>query len=69
MPSSYGETALENEAEAVTAAPIGSQENTLNAAALKIGGLVGAGAIDHDTARDKLIAAGLGMTNDPSRRP
>ena len=65
--NAYGETALESEAEAVMSAPIGSQESTLNAAALKVGGLVGAGLLEYDVARERLIVAGVTMTNDPSR--
>lgn len=66
---SYGKAALSAEAEAVTSAPIGSQENALNTAALKIGQLVGSGALDHDQARERLIAAGLEMSNDPQKTP
>ena len=37
MPFAYGEKALEGEAQAIASAPVGSQENVLNTAALKIG--------------------------------
>ncbi len=65
----YGEAALGREAEAVEAAGAGQQEHTLNAAALKIGTLVGAGALDYDNALDTLTEAGLRMANEPDREP
>ncbi len=55
----YAEAALAREAEAVEAAAAGQQEHILNAAALKIGTLVGAGALDYDNALDTLTEAGL----------
>ncbi len=64
----YGKAALAGEVEAVRAAPIGEQENTLNAAALKIGGHVAAGLLDHDDARAQLIDAGMCMVNDPGKK-
>ena len=65
----YAEVALQREAEAVEAAALGQQEHILNAAALKIGSLVGANALDYDTALDALTEAGLRMANDPNRKP
>ena len=66
---SYGRAALEKESEAVAMAPVGSQEFTLNAAALKIGQLVGSGALDLSKATERLVAAGLAMPNDPEKKP
>jgi hypothetical protein len=65
---SYGKAALDAEAVAIRSAPIGSQENILNSAALKIGQLIGSGALDFDQARETLIAAGLDMANDPQKK-
>ena len=65
----YAEVALRREAEAVEAAAPGQQESTLNAAALKIGSLVGAGALEYNTALDTLTEAGLCMANVPDREP
>ena len=65
----YAEAALKREAEIIEAAATGQQENTLNAAALKIGSLVGAGALEYDNALDTLTEAGLRMANEPNREP
>ena len=65
----YAEAALAREAEAVEVAAAGQQEHTLNAAALKIGTLVGAGALEYDNALDRLTEAGLCMANEPDREP
>ncbi len=67
--ASYGKAALKAEAAAVTGAAIGSQENVLNTAALKIGQLISSGALDFNEARQTLIDAGLAMVSDPQRKP
>lgn len=62
----YGLSALDEECGAVRAAGNGAQEGTLNAAALRIGGLVAGGALSAATARAALVAAGSAM---PSHNP
>lgn len=64
----YGAAALEAECRAIGAAPNGSQEKTLNDSAVKVGGLVAGGCVDHAVALAALTAAGLAMPSfDPSR--
>ncbi len=62
----YALAALEGECEAIRCATDGGQEATLNRAGLKIGHFVGGGVLRHETARARLIAAGLQM---PSHNP
>ncbi len=59
----YGLRALDAECDAVAGAIPGTQEHTLNAAALKLGALVAGGQIDRAVARSSLIAAGERMVN------
>jgi hypothetical protein len=47
----------------------GEQEVTLNNAAFRLGAMVAAGAVEPDSARAKLIAAGLAMENHRGRDP
>ena len=65
----YGLAALRAECAAVMSAGNGTQENALNAAALKMGGLIGGGSLSFNTASGQLITAGLCMRssnpNDP----
>jgi len=65
----YGRAALQGEAEKVRQALPGQQEPTLNAAALKLGELVGAGALDHCEALAALVEAGGQMRNEEGRPP
>jgi len=54
----YGLAALAGEVAAVTNAPEGTRNDTLNRAGFSIGQLVAGGEIDHDAARAALAAAG-----------
>jgi hypothetical protein len=65
----YGRAALQGEVERVRHAPPGLQESTLNTAALKIGTLVGGGALDHGEALAALVEAGRQMVNQQGRPP
>jgi hypothetical protein len=67
--SPYALAALSAECDAILAAGFGSQEDTLNSAALKIGALAAGGEIDAAYAREALIAAGMGMPSQPGREP
>ena len=67
--TAYGLAALRAECDLVASATAGTQEQTLNEAALKIGGLVGGGCLVLETAREQLLSAGLklasGNPDDP----
>ncbi len=63
----YGKAALEYECLAILDAEWGEQELTLNNAALKMGKQVAHGNLDLEVARQKLIAAGLKMKNQPGK--
>lgn len=65
----YVAAAVEAECQAVIDAPNGSQERTLNAAALKLGSLVGAGALFAHEAATALEQAALQMANYDAERP
>jgi putative DNA primase/helicase len=65
----YGLKALADECDAIRRAAFGAQEETLNAAALKIGGLVAGGELRGDEAAAALIAAGCSMAPQPGREP
>jgi putative DNA primase/helicase len=65
----YGEAALDNEVAAVASAPWGQQEDTLNTAALKIGGLIAGGEIKYHDAQQALVTAGQNMANQPGELP
>jgi hypothetical protein len=67
--TNYGLSALAGEAVSIRSAPDGAQEHTLNASALKIGSLVAGGALSIETARNKLIAAGVLMVSHNQRDP
>lgn len=72
MPSSdhpYAVAALRAECAAIRAAPAGAQESTLNAAALKIGSLVGGNALSFETAAGQLVAAGLSLSSVNAHDP
>lgn len=57
----YGLAALQSECDAIGWACNGEQEGALNVAALKIGSLVAGGELTLNTARARLIAAGLAL--------
>lgn len=63
----YGLKALDGECAAIRSAGEGEQESALNEGALKIGALVAGGELQIDTARSRLISAGLGMPSYNSR--
>jgi P4 family phage/plasmid primase-like protien len=65
----YGLAALRAECAAIMAAGDGAQENQLNAASLKMGGLVGGGSLSFQTASGQLIAAGLCMRSTNPKDP
>jgi hypothetical protein len=64
----YGIAALNGECNVVANANPGTQENTLNAAALKIGALIAGGELSEAAAQD-LIAAGCSMPSQAGKRP
>lgn len=63
----YALQVLGSECLAVRSASFGQQEHVLNAAALKVGHHLSAGAIDLRTAREALVEAGLSMACQPGR--
>jgi hypothetical protein len=67
--SRYGAAALASACAAITCAPCGSQEETLNKEAYSIGQLVGAGVIDHGSAIGRLMGAAQCMPSYDARRP
>lgn len=67
--SAYGLAALDAECANVRSAGNSEQEGTLNNAGLKIGALVAGGELSIDTARAKLISAGLAMASYAPNNP
>lgn len=65
----YGLAALKRECDAVRTAAPGEQEGTLNIASLRIGALVGGGALLLGTATATLVEAGLSMVSGDPRHP
>lgn len=65
--TAYGRAALEREVDAVRRAPNGRQEMTLNAAGLKLGGLVAGKELSREFARRELVRAGMCMPNHSAR--
>lgn len=61
----YGLAALDDECRAIRNASFGTQETTLNSAALKIGALVAGQQISEAVARQALISAGNSMSSQP----
>jgi Bifunctional DNA primase/polymerase, N-terminal len=57
--SAYAEAALRGECEEVRRAAVGTRNHTLNLAAFKMGGLVGAGLLDLDRVASQLLSAAL----------
>jgi len=65
----YAAAALSSACSRIAAATIGQQEHTLNSEALGIGGLVKAGALPEQLARESLVNAAMSMANDSRREP
>lgn len=63
----YGQVALNDECNKVRSAPWGEQEQALNTAALKIGGLVAGGELEHRQALGSLLDAAKQMTSEPGK--
>lgn len=55
----YTRKAVQAECDAITTAPDGTQNNTINTAAFNVGTLVGAGALSEAEAREALLSAAL----------
>jgi hypothetical protein len=67
--SRYGAAALDRACAAISGAPCGDQELTLNREAYSIGALVGGGVLDRATALNRITDAALSMPSYDSRRP
>jgi hypothetical protein len=67
--SRYGAVALAAACAAITCAPCGDQESTLNRECFSIGQLVGAGVIDQSSAISRLMSAASAMPSYDARRP
>ena len=67
--SRYGAVALASACAAITCAPNGDQESTLNKESYSIGQLVGAGVIDQASAISRLLSAASAMPSYDARRP
>jgi putative DNA primase/helicase len=65
----YCLAALDHECEAIRQAANGSQEQTLNSAAFKMGRYVGSGALSHDTAQARLLSAAQAMPSYDPHQP
>jgi Bifunctional DNA primase/polymerase, N-terminal len=65
----YARAALQRACEAIEAAPIGQQDQTLNREAYSIGRLIGAGLMPRQLAIDCLVYHAKLMSNAPGRRP
>lgn len=63
----YGMSALDDECQAIMAAGFGAQEHTLNAAALKIGGLIAGGELERGYAMSALMSAASAMPSQSGR--
>jgi hypothetical protein len=63
----YTSKALQDECDAITGAPDGTQNDTINAAAFNVGTLVGAGAVDEKEAREVLLSAARAGNHPESR--
>jgi hypothetical protein len=64
---SYTRKVVQDECDAITAAPDGDQNNTINTAAFSLGTLVGAGALSEGEAREHLLAAARGGNHPEGR--
>lgn len=67
--NTYGLTALDAECEAIRLAPFGQQEFTLNAACVKIGGLVAGGELSESVAKSALYSAADAMPSQQGKAP
>jgi hypothetical protein len=67
--SRYGAAALDRACAAITSAPCGSQEETLNKEAYSIGSLVAGGVIERSAALTALLSAARSMASYDARRP
>lgn len=65
--SAYARAALDDECKRVRQTGPGNQNNTLNEAAFKLGGLVGSGALPEDLVFQHLMAAALQWSIDPRK--
>jgi predicted P-loop ATPase len=65
----YGLTALARECDAIRTAPFGSQEQTINAASLRIGSLEAGGELEEGAALAQLLAATRVVPSAPGQRP
>lgn len=63
----YTRKALQGECDAITNAPDGTQNDTINAAAFNVGQLVGAGALSEADAEDALMGAARAGNHPESR--
>lgn len=67
--TAYGMAALERELDAIRRASFGQQEQTINSAGLKIGGLVAGGELEEGPAFAALVAAARTVPSAPGRQP
>lgn len=65
----YGLAVLKNECERIRTAPIGQQEEILNARAFVVGQYIGGGELDEISAINDLVSAGMGMANGRANEP
>ena len=65
----YGLAALDAECNAVSRAPFGRQEPTLNEAGLKIGALIAGGELEEGLAVTELLTAARFIASEPGREP
>jgi hypothetical protein len=65
--SAYARAALDDETKRVRQTGPGNQNNALNEAAFKLGGLVATNALPEDLVRQHLMAAALGWSIDPRK--
>jgi hypothetical protein len=67
--SRYGAAALDRACAAISGAPCGDQESTLNRESFSVGSLVGGGVIERAVALNRITGAALSMVSYDSRRP
>jgi len=67
--TAYGMAALDSECHAITRAPFGRQEPTLNEAGLKVGALIAGGELEEGPALAELLAAARFIASEPGREP
>ncbi|MFF1743884.1 DUF3987 domain-containing protein [Streptomyces mirabilis] len=64
---SYTRKVVQDECDAITRAPDGEQNNTINTAAFNLGTLVGTGSLTENEAREHLLAAARGGNHPEGR--